>query len=611
MLNRYPLWKYLMLILTLLIGLLYALPNLYGEDPAIQITSARKKIMNKNILTKIQNALKQKNIESKSVILGSDDILIRFISTDLQLKGHEVITRLLGKDYIVALNLAPAIPKWLSMLSANPMKLGLDLRGGVHFLVDVDMDTIMSKLQDNILDKLRQTLTMQGMPYINLLKGNQYEVLLRFRDTVSCDNFIKYLVSCHSDMVIQKHVGHLLTVRASDQRIQTAREYALQQNIHILRNRVTQLGLADILVQRQGEHRIIVELPGIQDTARAKEILGATAMLEFRLVNTMSDANGVIPDDSELKETRDGQAVVVYKKAILTGDHIIDSTYSTNEYNEPQVNILLDNSGGNIMSSFTRKHIGKAIATIFTEYRERSKRDINSHSALERHDEIINLARIQSSFGSSFCISGISYPQEARQLTLLLRAGALSAPIQIIEERIIGPSLALQNIKQGVTACVCGVVASIVFMIMRYKIFGLAATCALLANLILMVAIISVLPGATLTMPGIAGIVLTLVVAVDANVLINERIREELRNQRSIQKAIDVGYQAAFSSILDANITMLIKVIILYAVGSGSIKGFAITTGIGIATSMFTSLVGTRAIINLIYGGKRIHKLSI
>ncbi|VFP80539.1 protein translocase subunit SecD [Candidatus Erwinia haradaeae] len=611
MLNRYPLWKYLMLIFILLIGLLYALPNLYGEDPAIQITSTSKNIVNKNVLENIQNVLKQNNIQSKSFIFGAEDILIRFINTDLQLKAQEVISRLLGKNYIVALNLAPAIPKWLAMLSANPMKLGLDLRGGVHFLMKVDMDTVMHKLQENTLDKLRQKLTTQGIHYIDLKKSNQFEVSVRFHDKASCDKFTKYLISFPSDMVFQKHSNHLLTVRVSDRNIQIAREHALQQNIHILRNRVTQLGLADTLVQRQGDHGIIVEIPGIQDTARAKEILGATAMLEFRLVNSTVDAYGAIPNNSELKKTRDGQVVVLYKKVILTGDHIIDSTYSTNEYNEPEVNISLDNAGGNIMSRFTRGHIGKLIATLFVEYREHDTSNINTHFSLEKHDEIINLAHIQSSFSNYFRISGIHYPKEARQLSLLLRAGALTAPIQIVEERIIGPSLASQNIKQGIEACICGLVASITFMIIRYKIFGLAATCALLANLILIVACMSILPGATLTMPGIAGIVLTLVVAVDANVLINERIKEELRNRYSIQKAIHIGYKAAFSSILDANITTLIKVIILYVVGSGSIKGFAITTGIGIATSMLTSLIGTRAIINLIYGGKRINKLSI
>ena len=398
-------------------------------------------------------------------------------------------------------------------------------------------------------------------------------------------------------------------------RLKEAREYAVQQNINILRNRVNQLGVAEPLVQRQGADRIVVELPGIQDTARAKEILGATATLEFRLVNANVDqsaaAAGRIPGDSEVKQTREGQPVVLYKRVILTGDHITDSTSSQDEYNQPQVNISLDSAGGNIMSNFTKDNIGKPMATLFVEYKDSGKKDANGRAVLVKEEEVINIANIQSRLGNSFRITGISNPTEARQLSLLLRAGALIAPIQIVEERTIGPTLGMQNIQQGLEACLAGLVVSILFMIFFYKKFGLIATSALIANLVLIIGIMSLLPGATLTMPGIAGIVLTLAVAVDANVLINERIKEELSNGRSIQQAIDEGYKGAFSSIFDANVTTLIKVLILYAVGTGAIKGFAITTGIGVATSMFTAIVGTRAIVNLLYGGKRVKKLSI
>jgi len=364
-----------------------------------------------------------------------------------------------------------------------------------------------------------------------------------------------------------------------------------------------------------GADRIVVELPGIQDTARAKEILGATATLEFRLVNTNVDqaaaASGRVPGDSEVKQTREGQPVVLYKRVILTGDHITDSTSSQDEYNQPQVNISLDSAGGNIMSNFTKDNIGKPMATLFVEYKDSGKKDANGRAVLVKQEEVINIANIQSRLGNSFRITGINNPSEARQLSLLLRAGALIAPIQIVEERTIGPTLGMQNIEQGLEACLAGLLVSILFMIIFYKKFGLIATSALIANLILIVGIMSLLPGATLSMPGIAGIVLTLAVAVDANVLINERIKEELSNGRTVQQAIDEGYRGAFSSIFDANITTLIKVIILYAVGTGAIKGFAITTGIGVATSMFTAIVGTRAIVNLLYGGKRVKKLSI
>ncbi|CAO97583.1 protein translocase subunit SecD [Erwinia tasmaniensis] len=615
MLNRYPLWKYIMLIVVLLVGLLYALPNLYGEDPAVQITGARGSAASEQTLVQIQSALKQDNIPSKSVALENGAILARFANTDVQLRAREAIIKVLGEDYVVALNLAPATPAWLAMLSAEPMKLGLDLRGGVHFLMEVDMDTALGKLQDQNIDNLRSDLREKSIPYINVRKTANYGLEIRFRDDKARDAAISYLTTRHRDMVINSSGSNALTAVMSDERMREAREYAVQQNINILRNRVNQLGVAEPLVQRQGSDRIVVELPGIQDTARAKEILGATATLEFRLVNTSVDAtsaaNGRIPGDSEVKDTREGQPVVLYKRVILTGDHITDSTSSTDEYNQPQVNISLDSAGGNIMSNFTKDSVGKAMATLFVEYKDSGKKDANGRAILEKHEEVINVANIQSRLGNSFRITGINNPNEARQLSLLLRAGALIAPIQIVEERTIGPTMGAQNITQGLEACLWGLIASIVFMVVWYKKFGLVATSALLANLVLIVGIMSLLPGATLTMPGIAGIVLTLAVAVDANVLINERIKEELRNGRSVQQAIHEGYKGAFSSIVDANVTTLIKVIILYAVGTGSIKGFAITTAIGVATSMFTAIIGTRAIVNLMYGGKRINKLSI
>lgn len=604
-----------MLIVVLLVGLLYALPNLYGEDPAVQITGARGSAASEQTLVQIQTALKQDNIQSKSLALENGAIMARFANTDVQMRAREAIIKTLGDNYVVALNLAPATPSWLAMLNAEPMKLGLDLRGGVHFLMEVDMDTALGKLQEQNIDNLRSDLRDKSIPYVNVRKINNYGLEIRFRDAAARDQAVSYLAGRHRDMVINSSGSNALSAVMSDERLREAREYAVQQNINILRNRVNQLGVAEPLVQRQGSDRIVVELPGIQDTARAKEILGATATLEFRLVNTSVDAtaaaNGRVPGDSEVKDTRDGQPVVLYKRVILTGDHITDSTSSTDEYNQPQVNISLDSAGGNIMSNFTKDSVGKAMATLFVEYKDSGKKDANGRSILEKQEEVINVANIQSRLGNSFRITGINNPNEARQLSLLLRAGALIAPIQIVEERTIGPTMGQQNITQGLEACLWGLIASIIFMVVWYKKFGLIATSALLANLVLIVGIMSLLPGATLTMPGIAGIVLTLAVAVDANVLINERIKEELRNGRSVQQAIHEGYKGAFSSIVDANVTTLIKVLILYAVGTGSIKGFAITTGIGIATSMFTAIIGTRAIANLLYGGKRINKLSI
>ncbi|WP_455427173.1 protein translocase subunit SecD [Dryocola sp. LX212] len=615
MLNRYPLWKYIMLVVVIVVGLLYALPNLYGEDPAVQITGARGIAASEQTLIQVQNTLKEEKIAPKSVALEEGAILARFDTTDTQLRAREALMGVLGDKYVVALNLAPATPRWLTMISAEPMKLGLDLRGGVHFLMEVDMDTALSKLQEQTTEGLRSDLREKGIAYTNVRKADNYGVDILFRDSAARDAAVSYLGPRHRDLVITNQGNNSLRAVMSDARLSEAREYAVQQNINILRNRVNQLGVAEPLVQRQGADRIVVELPGIQDTARAKEILGATATLEFRLVNTNVDqsaaASGRVPGDSEVKQTREGQPIVMYKRVILTGDHITDSTSSTDEYNQAQVNISLDGAGGNIMSNFTKDNIGKPMATLFVEYKDSGKKDATGRAVLVKQEEVINVANIQSRLGNSFRITGISNANEARQLSLLLRAGALIAPIQIVEERTIGPTLGMENIKQGLEACLAGLAVSIIFMLFFYKKFGLIATSALLVNLVLIVGIMSLLPGATLTMPGIAGIVLTLAVAVDANVLINERIKEELSNGRSVQQAINEGYQGAFSSIFDANVTTLIKVIILYAVGTGAIKGFAITTGIGVATSMFTAIVGTRAIVNLLYGGKRINKLSI
>ncbi|OSM99116.1 preprotein translocase subunit SecD [Lonsdalea populi] len=604
-----------MLIVAVLIGLLYALPNLYGEDPAIQITGARGAAASESTLVQVQNVLKEQNLSSKSIALENGAILARFSNPDVQLRAREALLGELGDKFVVALNLAPATPQWLRVLGAEPMKLGLDLRGGVHFLMEVDMDTALGKLQEQTMDSLRSDLREKNIPYASVRKSDNYGVEIRFRDGDTRNQGVSYLTSRHRDLVINANGDATLRAVMSDARLSEAREYAVQQNINILRNRVNQLGVAEPLVQRQGADRIVVELPGIQDTARAKEILGATATLEFRLVNSNVDstaaASGRVPGDSEVKQMREGGPVVLYKRVILTGDHITDSTSSSDEYNRPQVNISLDSAGGNIMSDFTKDNIGKLMATLFVEYKDSGKKDANGRAILEKQEEVINVATIQSRLGNSFRITGINNPNEARQLSLLLRAGALIAPIQIVEERTIGPTLGMQNITQGLEACLWGLIASIVFMVVYYRKFGIIATTALIANLVLIVGIMSLLPGATLTMPGIAGIVLTLAVAVDANVLINERIKEELKNGRTVQQAIHEGYKGAFSSIVDANVTTLITAVILYAVGTGSIKGFAITTTIGVATSMFTAIVGTRAIVNLLYGGKRINKLSI
>ncbi|GKX51093.1 preprotein translocase subunit SecD [Budvicia aquatica] len=605
-----------MLVFVICVGLLYALPNLYGEDPAVQITGARGVAASSTTLGQVEDVLRKQNIEIKSAVLeDGGSLLVRFNNTDVQLRAQEVLAEALGNNFVIALNLAPATPRWLQTIGADPMKLGLDLRGGVHFLMEVDMETAMSKLQEQTQDSIESELQTKGIPFVEVAKNSDGGVIARFADNNTRAQAVDYLTPRHRDLVFTLGDKSSFTATMTDQRLSEAREYAVQQNINILRNRVNQLGVAEPVVQRQGADRIVVELPGIQDTARAKEILGATATLEFRAVNTNIDAQSVLRgrdrSKSEVKYRRDGSPVVLLKKVILTGDHITDSTSSADEYGRPQVNISLDSAGGNTMSDYTKDNIGKNMATLFVEYKDSGKKDANGRSILEKQEEVINIATIQSRLGNSFRITGIDNATEARQLSLLLRAGALIAPIQIVEERTIGPSLGQQNITQGLEACFWGLMVSVIFMLIVYRFFGVVASLALVVNVILIVGVMSMLPGATLSMPGIAGIVLTVGMAVDANVLINERIKEELKNGRSVQQAIHEGYKGAFSSILDANLTTLITAAILYAVGTGSIRGFAITLSIGVLTSMFTAIVGTRAIVNLVYGGKRVSKLSI
>lgn len=608
-----------MVAFVVTIGALYALPNIYGEDPAIQISGVRGASTDMQTLDKVKDLLAEKKLPVKAIALENGTVLVRFKDTDEQLAARDLVADALGDKFTVALNLAPSTPRWLEDIGANPMKLGLDLRGGVHFLMEVDMDAAMGKLQEQTADSFRSELREKRIRYSSVRKLDSGTAVgaveVRFRSPEELTAALDYLQPLHRDLTFTAMGDSAFIAQLSEARLKEAREYAVQQNITILRNRVNELGVAEPIVQRQGASRIVVELPGIQDTARAKEILGATATLEFRLVNNQADlqaaVSGRVPGDSELQYMRDGRPVLLYKKVVLTGDHITDSSSSSDEYNRPQVNISLDSEGGTKMANFTKDNIGKPMATLFSEYKDSGKRDANGKVILVKHDEVINMATIQSRLGRSFRITGIDSQAEAHNLSLLLRAGALIAPIQIVEERTIGPSLGAQNIQQGLDACMWGLAAVVIFMGIYYRKFGLIAISALLANLVLIVGIMSMLPGATLTMPGIAGIVLTVGMAVDANVLIFERIREEMRNGRSVQQAINEGYSNAFSSIADANVTTLITALILYAVGTGPVKGFAITLSIGIATSMFTAIIGTRAIVNFLYGGKRITKLSI
>ncbi|AAV82980.1 protein translocase subunit SecD [Idiomarina loihiensis] len=614
MLNKYPLWKNLLVILVVLVAALYALPNIYGEDPAVQISANRNATIDTSTMDRVKSSLENVGIQAKSIALEEEQLLVRLNSDDEQLKARESILESLGDNYIVALNLAPATPEWLKSVGAQPMKLGLDLRGGVHFLMEIDMDEAVRKIVDGMKDTIRAELREERIRY-SAVRVNDTTVEIELRNEEAYAEAANYLDGRYQGYtLLEDDENQLLQLQMSEQKLAETRDYAVSQNITIMRNRVNELGVAEPVIQRQGSNRIVVELPGVQDTARAKEILGATATLEFRMVDSENDVrdaqNGRVPFGSELMPMRDGPAQLLKEDVILTGDHIVNAGVGYDEYNRPQVNITLDGAGGNKMSLATKDNVGQPMATVFIEYKATDERDAEGNLQFTKNAEVINVATIQSRLGSNFRITGVG-ANEAQNLALLLRAGALIAPIQIVEERTVGPSLGQQNIDAGTQAIFWGFVLVLAFMLLYYKKFGLVANCALAANLVLIIGVMSMIPGATLTLPGMAGIVLTVGMAVDANVLIFERIREEIKAKRSPQQAIHHGYDSALSTIADANVTTLIAALILFAIGNGPIKGFAITLAIGIITSMFTAIVGTRAIVNSVWGGKKLSKLSI
>jgi preprotein translocase subunit SecD len=571
------------------------------------------------VLDKVNETLKENNITVKSSALENDQVLVRFTNVEEQLKAQDILRDSLSDDYISAINMSPAQPDWLKDIGGNPMKLGLDLSGGVHFTMEVDMVTAMDNALETIEQDFKSDLRNEKLRYRSIRRvsgAERVQVIMRNdEDKDAAERFLKQRYPLYN-FVDDSSNSLAFFASLSDQKFKEIRAYAIKQNETIIRNRINQLGVAEPNVQQQGAERIIVQLPGVQDTARAKEILGATATLEFREVDENADvrsaAQGRVPPGTEVIMHKDGYPVVLKKRVILGGSHITGAQSGIDEYSRPQVSINLDSKGGAKMSAFTKRAVGKRMATVFIEYKPSGKKDENGKALPPiKVEEVINVATIQSRLNNSFRITGIDNPAEAHNLSLLLRAGALVAPIQIVEERTVGPSLGQENIEAGMTAVVLGFAFVLAFMLMYYKGFGLVANLALGANLVLIIGVMSMIPGATLTLPGIAGIVLTVGMAVDANVLIFERIREELADGRSPQQAVHQGYDSAFSTIFDANITTLIAAVILFAVGTGPIAGFAVTLAIGIITSMFTAIVGTRAVINLVIGGKRINKLSI
>jgi preprotein translocase subunit SecD len=614
-LNKTPFWKYILVILVVGVTALYAMPNIYGEDHAIQISASNNATVTEALKASIERSLDEKNIEIKGIEFENDRILVRLLDSDTQLVARELIdSKLDNDDYVVAMNLAPDTPDWLEAFGATPMKLGLDLRGGVHFLMEVDMNSATTKAYEDVVGDFKLQLREERIFYRTVVQ-NPDSVDVIFRDAEMLSKAQFYLRGQFGNLTITERDD--LTLRATflEARLAEIRDAAVKQNVTIIRSRINQLGVAEPLVQKQGQERIVVQLPGIQDTAKAKEILNATATLEFRMLDEKNDVRdamrGRAPAGSEVIYHKNGQPYLLKKQIMLTGSHIIDANSGVDQYGVPNVSIDLDSKGGAKWSRATKENIQKPMATVFIEYKSTDERDANGKLVFEKHEEIISVATIQAQLGSSFQITGLDSPSEARELSLLLRAGALIAPIQIVEERTVGPSLGKENIELGMTAIIWGLAAVLVFMLIYYRAFGIVANIALVLNLVMIIGIMSMIPGATLTLPGMAGIVLTVGMAVDANVLIFERIREELRDGRSPQQAIHFGYDSAFSTILDANITTFLAGLILFAVGTGPIKGFSITLMIGIATSMFTAIVVTRVLVNGIWGGRRVTKLAI
>ena len=560
--------------------MLYALPNLYPNDPSLQINATRGADVTQQTVEQLQKAFTQQGLTPKSAVLEKGQVLVRFLNTEDQLKAREVANDILGDNFVTALNLAPATPAWLDAIGAAPMKLGLDLRGGVHFLMEVDMKTAMEKNVNDLVLLYRTDLREAKVRYRAVTADvPNLKVNLSFRSAEDLAAAKTLLSGKDRDMTFTEADDLTLVAAFSEIKIKALREDAVAQNITIIRNRVNAIGVAEPLVQRQGAERIVVQLPGVQDTARAKEILGATATLEFRMVDEAGDLqsaiDGRVPPNAQLYNDRQGRPVLLQKRVMLTGNHIIGANSSFDEYSRPQVNIDLDAKGGNTFSQATKEAIGKQMATVFIEYKPTDKKDAQGRTILEKKEEVINVATIQARLGRSFRITGVDSPAEAQNLALLLRAGALIAPIQIVEERTIGPSLGQENIELGTNAIMVGMLLTVIFMAVYYKGVGMVANVALASNVVLLIGVLSMVPGATLTLPGMAGILLTIGMAIDANVLINERIREELANGRSVQQAIHEGYNRAFATITDSNITTFLVAIILFGLGSGPVKGFA------------------------------------
>ena len=622
MLNKYPLWKYLLILAVLAIGFIYSAPNLYPDDPAIQISGASTSLkVNQADLERASKALTDAGIQVKAATLAADAKggLLRLTKQEDQLPAKDVVRKAMGDDYVVALNLAQTTPKWLRSIGAHPMKLGLDLSGGVHFLLEVDMDKALDARLKVYEGDVKSLLRKEKLRYRSLPQLNG-AIQLGFSDEAAREQARALIRKSFNDFDIvpaDLNGQPVLRLAMTPAKLAEIREYSIKQNLTTVRNRVNELGVAEPIVQRQGANRIVVELPGVQDTAEAKRILGKTANLEFRL----AAEPGASKATSETFEFREGNrsAVQIERGLIITGDQVTDAKAGFGEHGTPEVNIRLDGHGGELMSRATRSNVGRSMAVIFIEQRPittYTKQMVNGVEkdvpvqTFKEEKKIISLATIQSPLGAQFRITGLNGQGESSELALLLRAGGLAAPMYFAEERTIGPSLGADNITKGVDAALWGMLFVSLFIIAIYRFFGIIATVALAGNMVMLLALMSLL-GATLTLPGIAGIVLTMGMAVDANVLIFSRIREEIAAGMTVQRAINEGFGRAFTAILDSNLTTLLVGGILFAMGTGPVKGFAVTMSLGIFTSMFTAIMVTRAMVNLIFGGRDFKKLWI
>lgn len=617
MTNHYPIWKYILLAAMIVLGVLYSLPNIYGDDPAVQISLRESTTISDSVVNDVEQLLAKEKIKYISVIKEKGNVLVRFFDTDSQLKANDSIKTAMGDDYIIAPNLAPKTPVWLKAIGAEPLKLGLDLRGGVHFLLGVDTDEVVRVREAGDVHSIGNELREAGIRYKSLNRDKQGGLVIRFRDDKDLQAAQKFLPGRYRDYLITEFSNNgnfELRANLTETAAKHLQDYAVEQSMNILRKRINELGVAEAAVQRQGVNKVSVDLPGVQDTARAKDVIGKTATLEFHMLDQEHDAlaastSGVIPLGSKLYD-HDGQPVLLQSQVILKGDAI---TYAIAERGDsgPQVSIRLGGGGESVFHRVTAKSVGKSMAVVYVEYKNETKLvDGKQVTTRKKVEKIISIATIQQALGNSFRITGLRSMQYAGDLALFLRSGSFSAPINFLQSRIVGPSLGKANIEKGVLSLEVGSLLVIIFMMLYYRMFGLFANIAIVLDIIFIVALLSLL-GATLTMPGMAAIVLTVGMAVDANVLINERIREELRNGMSPQASIKAGYDRAFGTIVDSNVTTLIVAIVLFALGSGSVKGFAVTLMIGLLTSMITAVFFTRAVVNLVYGGKRIRVLSI